>query len=297
MRHTSGLLALAVAVAASLACGVSPEGGVDVDECSDGADIDDTIRIVYDAEDSLHEMVVCGQLSRELGTALSGAITSLIGAPTKLPNAIEYVGDGIYQVTTEQVVMDLWVEDGGTIVEGNLLDPADFFSNLRVENDGLQVVLRFDDAGPLAFLFGKGKNPSSPLRLDPFEIDDAVAKVGRLKMAGSLILSDELNNGTTVDYDLEIRTLKLTALAGLEPMEYEILALGGGRDDLGQSIDTLEWDIAYTDKTLDGTVALGFGGGPFDLQAEYVYTDPDKDPVITVTCWNGNGQLLADPEG
>ncbi|MFT5458403.1 MAG: hypothetical protein ACI9K2_004908 [Myxococcota bacterium] len=293
MRHRALLVPLVATVFATLACSTGPAGGdeVDVEDCAGKADVEDTIRIVYDTEDSLHEMVVCGQLNRELGVALSQAITSLIGKPANAPDQVEYVGEGIYQVSTPKVVMDTWVQDGNTIVEGNLLDPADFFSGLRVDNEGLDVVLRFDDAGPLAFLLGAGKNPNSPLRLNPLEIDDAVSRVGNLKLASALTYVDALDNGTDVAYELEVSRLKLTDLAGFTPMDYELVALSGGRDDLKQSIDTLDWSLSYTDESLDGSILLGFVGGPFDLQAEYVYVDGEPDPAITVSCLDGGGKL------
>lgn len=284
-------VALGSCLAFTLACAVSSGKAdkVDLEDCQGNADVDDVTRIAYDAEDSLHEMVVCGQLSRELASALSQSIQSLLGDPVNAPKQFDYVGEGIWRIENDQLTMDLWVEDKGEIVQANLLDPSDFFTNLRLDTEGLNVVLRFDEAGPLAFLLGGGKNPSSPLKLDPLQVDDAIAAVGDLKIAGLLVLEDKLENGTVIAYDLSVPSLKLSALVGFTPMEYEIESLGGGRKDLDQSLETLLWDVAFVDDALDGTVELAFVGGPFDFQGQYVYTPEQQDPVISLTCLDEGG--------
>ena len=68
---------------------------IDVEACAGDADIDDTTFIVWEFEDSVHEMLTCGNLSFLLIRALLDSGKDLLSGDAKLPEAFSYE-DGAY---------------------------------------------------------------------------------------------------------------------------------------------------------------------------------------------------------
>lgn len=67
-------------------------------------------------------------------------------------------------------------------------------------------------------------------------------------------------------------------------MRYELENVDGTRADLGQTIVTRSFDVAYANHgTLEGTVDFHVQGGPLEYDATLVWADTPY-PERTLTC-------------
>ena len=265
---------------------------IDVEACAGDADIDDTTFIVWEFEDSVHEMLTCGNLSFLLIRALLDSGKDLLSGDAKLPEAFSYV-DGAYVVTGDGVSMDLAFTRGGNTpggssgsrVEHNLFVIDNYLVNAQVSDsgDGLEIV--FDDVGPLVSLLGKGSNPTSPLTMSPTDLAEFAVNLGTLKI-DSRIFVDHQHTLSVVQYEIDNSPSLLINLFSNFAMDMDKATATASRVDLSQSLEPTLWNISYVDSsnTLDGAIEADVVGGPFDFHVSLDFNPMFTEPDITITC-------------
>jgi len=279
------LVVIAGLIGTSFACTAVPgTDTVNVDECAGDADVDDVTAIAYDFEVSAHEMVVCGSLTNLLINKAIQSVGNLIGDPVSMPEAFSE-SNGVYTTTGSDATMDIRLVDGTTTLTANLFDPDNWLVNATPTDVGEDdVEIHFDSAGPLAYLLGKGAQPSSPLLLTQDDLESIGLTLASLELDLLIGVDDDSSDRSVITYIIDNPPKRLDALSIAIDMEQ--LEVEGGREDLDQSIATRTWDVTYIDETnaLDGVIELEFVGGPFDFEAVYTYLPTDSDPSIAVAC-------------
>ena len=92
------LLLSTVLVTSLAACGSSKSDPTNaLEECADPGEIDEATLIAWDFEQSIHEMVQCGNLGAQLNQSLYQAAATLLMNPTQAPEAFSY-SDGKFRV-------------------------------------------------------------------------------------------------------------------------------------------------------------------------------------------------------
>ena len=265
---------------------------IDVEACAGDADIDDTTFIVWEFEDSVHEMLTCGNLSFLLIRALLDSGKDLLSGDAKLPEAFSY-DDGAYVVTGDGVSMDLAFTRGGNTpggssgsrIEHNLFVIDNYLVNAQVSDSGDGVEIVFDDVGPLVSLLGKGSSPSSPLRMSPMDLAEFAANLGTLKI-DSRIFVDHQHTLSVVQYEIDNSPSLLINLFSNFTMDMDKATATASRADLSQSLDPTLWNISYVESsnTLDGAIEADVIGGPFDFHVSLDFNPMFTEPDITITC-------------
>ena len=290
-RLTAVLTAL---LGLGLACGTAPgEATVDVEECADGADVDETTLIVWELEDSVHEMITCGSLTFQLIFALVDTAQTLLTEPSSLPSAFSYA-DGAYTTTGEGVSMDLVFRYGpdtpggqaGDDIAHNLFVLDSYLVGADAVKDGEVVVVTFSEPGPLAPMLGRGASPQSPLTLTETDLALLSSNLSSVKIKAQIHVDDEVVT-SVITYDIDNPAVfVLDALLGLQMNMELVSAASGARADLGQQLQSTTWDIAYGEVTgtLEGTIEADVTGGPFDFQVRYDYSAISSEPAIDITC-------------
>lgn len=283
-----------ISLASVLACGTVPgTADVDVAECQGDADVDDTTFIVWDYEQSVHELITCGQLNMKLTQAVLTSFSTVLGDPSSLPEGWTYT-DGAYTIQGQGVSMDIVFQYGPDTPIGqqdgdisyDLFDPATFLVNPVTSRDNDTYIVSYDEPGPLAALLGQGSDPPNPIRLDPAALSAAQAILGGLKAKAVIHLDDART--ATVTYHLESPEQVITSLLFGQQIDYDMVDASAVRDDLGQQMTTTVWDITYNDALhgLMGSIEADVVGGPFDFHVVYTYTG--GDPAVEITCLGGD---------
>ncbi|MFT4978078.1 MAG: hypothetical protein ACI8S6_003986 [Myxococcota bacterium] len=287
--------ALALLVSLGLACGatVPGEASVEVEECSDGSDIDDATLIAWEFEESVHEMITCGSLTFQLIYALVETAQTILTDPAGLPGGFSF-DDGQYVTTGVGVSMDLVLRYGpdspggeaGETIPYNVFDLDSYLTDASaVEEDGV-VTVTFSEPGPLVALIGRGGAPSSPLVLTEADLASFSANLAGLKLKSQIHVDHE-KVSSVITYEIDNPAVFVSnALLGMQLDMSLVGAATGVRDDLGQSLETTTWDVTYGELagTLDGVIEAEVVGGPFDFHLRYDYSPVAVDPAITVTC-------------
>jgi hypothetical protein len=271
---------------------VGKEAIINVEECAGDADIDDTTFIVWEFEDSIHEMITCGSLTYQLITGLYSTVGSFLSGESSLPDAFSYE-DGAYLTTGDGVSMDLTFYYGanspggnaGSQIEHNLFDINSYFINPTVEQSGEDMVISFDDLGPLISLLGMGSNPASPLTMSAGDITNFAAIIGTLKLDSNIYVDHQLTL-STVQYEIDNSPSFIVNLFTNLSMDMDKATATAEREDLSQNLDPTLWDIKYIDsaKNLEGVIEADIVGGPFDFHAVLDYNPLVSDPQITISC-------------
>ncbi len=285
----------ALSLISILACGTTPgTANVDVAECQGDADVDDTTFIVWDYEQSVHELITCGQLNMKLMDAVITSFTTVIGDPSSLPEGWSYT-DGAYTIQGQGVSMDIVFQygpdspigqEGGQILH-DLFAPDTFLVNPSTSRDNDTYIVSYDQPGPLAALLGQGSDPPNPIRLDPAALAAAQTLMAGLR-AQAIIHLDDVRTAT-ITYHLESPEQVITALLFDRSVDYSMVDASAVREDLNQSMETTVWDITYVDSLhgLMGSIEADVTGGPFDFHVVYTYTG--SDPVVDITCLDADG--------
>jgi hypothetical protein len=296
MRATPLLSAVALLTALSLACtGTTTPGEatVEVDDCAGDADVDDVTYIVWEFEDSAHEMITCGSLTFQLIWALIQTADSLLTDPASAPSAFSYA-DSTYTTTGQGVVMDLTVlygpqspgGTGGEPVGADLFDPDSYLVDADgTDNGDGTVTVTFSSPGPLVALLGQGDSPASPLTLTDDDLGVFAENLAGLKILSAIHVDDEVTL-STITYDINNPAAFIGDMLQGMQMNMEVVTASGSRADLGQTLSTTTWDVVYGDVagTLDGTIEIEVTGGDFDFTARYDYQPIDPYPSVTISC-------------
>ncbi|MGC6507181.1 MAG: hypothetical protein ACON4U_02150 [Myxococcota bacterium] len=286
-----GLTTLVLATSCT-ALDLEKTADIDVSECAGDADIDDTTFIVWEFEDSVHEMITCGNLTFVLIRALLDSGKDLLTGDAKLPEAFSYE-DGAYMVTGDGVAMDMSFTRGantpggssGSRIEHDLFAIDNYLENAQVFNSGDGVEIEFNGVGPLVSLLGKGSNPSSPLTMSPMDLAVFAANLGTLKL-DSRIYVDHEHTLSVVQYEIDNSPSLLINLFSNFSMDMDKATATASRTDLSQSLEPTVWNISYVDasNSLEGAIEADVVGGPFDFHVVLDYNPLFTEPDITITC-------------
>lgn len=295
LRHPLPL-ALGVAAALLLACTGAPDptgATIDVDDCAGNADIDDTVRVAFDFEDSAHEMVVCGAITFQFLAAVLDTAFTFAEGNSDLEDRFGFDA-GTYLVEGAGVSMGLTLLYGATTPGGeagaplpaNVFAADSWLVGANTSTSGDDLVVEFEEPGPLAPLLGQGASPSSPLTLTPTDLEDLFFTLTALQLEGVILVDDDRGD-VAFTYEIDNPRAALGALASERTLEMDLVGATGERPGLSQQVSTTTWDLTYVDgvsSALQGSVTLEVTGGPFGFQAEYLYLLADPDPSITITC-------------
>jgi hypothetical protein len=253
------LLLSTVLVTSLVACGSSKSDPTNaLGECADPGEIDEATLIAWDFEQSIHEMVQCGNLGAQLNQSLYQAAATLLMNPTQAPEAFSY-SDGKFRVEQADVTMTMTLTCGAFSVgcaEGDAVDADPFLVESYLvgaqpqEFDGATLVIPYDEPGPLVKLLGKGANPANPIRISAAELAVFVNNVHQLRV-NTVIDLDTPVNDSTVTYSLKTGRIDLKELHETNEFEYELKSASASRFD--QAAEPSLWDITFVDGGLSGT--------------------------------------------
>jgi hypothetical protein len=265
---------------------------IDVAACAGDADIDDTTFIVWEFEDSIHEMITCGSLTFQLIDGLLDTAQAFATGESSLPESFSYE-NGRYISTGQGVSMDVTFTrsvntpggSSGEPIEHNLFNVNSYLVNANVTDSGDGLQINFDEPGPLAPLLGMGDNPSSPLVMSAADVANFAVILGTLKLDSNIYVDHE-QTLSIVQYDIDNSPSLLFSLFSNMSMDMSNATASASRIDLNQELEPTLWDIQYVDasKGLDGVIEADVTGGPFDFHAVLEYDPIFDEPDITITC-------------
>lgn len=256
----------------------------------------DAVVITDEYGESLHEMIGCGALSLALCSAVISGIFDAIAAQSNdaTPPGWEFIGEGVYRTANDSTGMqarfflaeDFSFGKAGDPVKENLFLVDSYFVDAALSIDWQtgRTEIVYDEPGPLVELLGLGANPPNPLPVDLGDLADLQTSLRALEFEGDITVMDQ-REASTIAYQMHIPRMTADALVGgSAAMRYELQNVDGNREDLGQTIVTLDFDVAYANHgTLDGTVDFRVEGGPVEYEAHLAWDD-DAYPVRTLTC-------------
>ena len=267
-----------------------------LDACRGGAsdaEVEDTVVIVDDFNQSLHEMVVCGGLNvRICSGVIDGVIDAIVAQSTDAtPDGWTYEGEGIYRTSGQGVEMttrfylaeDFSFGRAGDLVTENLflVDSYLVGATLDIDFSTGAAELRYETPGPLVELLGFGAEPPNPLPVDINDLADLKTKLRNLEFESDVVVDDR-QSSALIQYDLVTPRQSAGALVGGEPMTYELVDASGSRADLEQSLAVQSWDVVFVDGGLDGTIDFTVDGEHFGYAGTMVYESSGwADPQLT----------------
>lgn len=216
--------------------------------------------LTNDFEDSLMEMLVCGQLSVELVDGVQSGVWRAIidGRSDATPEGWVHQDDGTYltgSATTDMtsafhLSRDTSFGAKGDRIEANVFRVDSYLDNPRVviSTDSLlsgKGELHFDAAGPLVELLGFGAEPSSPIAVDVGDAAKLASKLDDLEFRSDIHYVDA-DGETTIMYDVQTRPLPASALLLGEALQYEVEAITATRGEM--TLDVTTWAMDFRDE-------------------------------------------------
>ena len=258
-------------------------------ECSadsTSAEINASVEIATEYAESLHEMIGCGGLGLALCSAvIDGVIDAIIEqSDDATPDGWEFAGDGVYRTSNGGTVMDMTfyvTEDFSFAKAGEpvthdlfLVDSYLVGGRLKIDFPSGDSEISFDAPGPLVELLGFGANPENPLPVDLNDLVSIKRKLRLLELEGKVVVQDNRAH-SIIGYTLNVPRMTASKfVAGSVSMQYDLQNVAGTRADLGQTIITSLFDVAYANHgTLTGTVEFHVAGGPLEYDAHLVWND------------------------
>ena len=280
-----------------------------LDGCADGmsdAEIDDTLQITYDFNESAHEMIVCGGLVFAIVGALIEGLIDLAEDPTRttLPEQYSFDGEGTYSVNVDgyndldmdvrfYLTRDYEFGKAGDLVTENLFDMSSYLVNAKttVETElttqGLLVTITIehDGPGPLVELLGMGTNPESPITVSQSDINAAADAMGSLEVEADIKLTDH-PSVASITYETSSLRMLANSIFNGAAMKLDLVDGSGVREDLRQTLQVHTWTVDYVDGAvgaLDGEIGFSVRGDGFDFDATLDYPAAPA-PDITIKC-------------
>lgn len=255
--------------------------------------ITDNVRYVEDYNQSLHELIACGNMTFQLIDVIQKTISSLIsGTAAGLPSGLVF-NEGTYQVTppgySEPVMsivfkakVDSSLGKAGELIVHQLNDVSNYLTNPSSTEPSLErteIELSFEGLGPLVELLGFGTSPTSPIILDESYIlkpSKLTSKFSELLEAELLVsVRDSQNETSTINYDVKTPASAILAIfEGDTEMAYEVLEANGARSDLNQTMTNNNFDLTFLNGSqgaMNGQVDFSVSGGVFDYAATLTY--------------------------
>jgi hypothetical protein len=256
-------------------------------------ELSEQLVLVGAMDDSYHEMVACGALTYLIAEAVYNIFADLIdGKDPAAPSEFAFE-EGAWTTGSGGTAMavtfhygddyDVGAED--EVVSHNLFDGDNYLTNIRVEVDYLafEVIVRYDDTGPLVELLGFGANPARPLRLDLDDVDDLTAGFGRLKLTSTVTVQDE-RDASVVGYTVATDLKRLNPMLSGEGLAFDVIESQGTHTGPDQQMATTSWEVDYVDDSsvLDGTITFDIDG-PTPFNGTFTY-DHSSRADIALTC-------------
>ncbi len=241
------------------------------------------VQIVDDYNQSLHEMIVCGNMTYTISSAVMKFMVDLLsGNSSVIPNGVTYDGEGGYLAGSEdftEVSMKVEFMNGltsslgekDTVITPNLFEADNYLTGVSVTESELGYLVSFSDVGPLVELLGYGTEPTSPITilktdlLNPTSFSIGVKEIYQRMSVN--VLNEQ--NESTIAYDVQIEegTALSQVLAG--NFKYEVIDATVSRPDLqSQTLDTTSWELEFSGASvnagsLTGSVSFSSTGGLF----------------------------------
>jgi len=271
-----------------------------LDSCVDGLsqpDIDETLAVVTDMENSYHEMVACGALVYQL---ISGLVEIFVDVITDIssvstPDGFTYA-DGLYHAATDDgsVSMDVaffWGRDYALNAEGDpvaddLFTINNYLENLSVEVDYLawELLIHYDATGPLVELLGQRADPPNPIAIGLDDLDDLGRDLYNLDLSTTIDVEDP-RDASVIIFHLGSPLAQVESLLTGGQLALEHLSSSAVNDSIGQSVDAADWAVDYVDgsNALDGTIGFDAVGGAFDFDGVFTY-NTSAWPTVELSC-------------
>ncbi len=311
-----GKSAAVAAVALCVGCGPIDATEVDegaLSECTGGlsqAEIDANTKLIYSTDESLHELVACGQLTVDISVALyTGLIEMVLKGDSKEPGGLEYQGEGQYLTQSDEddremdMLVSLFEEKDGDLqpIEHDLFERESYLVGVksRIEGENVDVDIDFDDllgsdvdvegtlmvefeaTGPLVDLLGLGEDLESPLEFELKDLADLKPKLGDARIRANVDLRDD-REGDVIAYDVTTPDMDLVEVAKAAGVDYEINDITGSGETKDQALSSYGdgWDVGFVDGNLDGTANFRVTGGDFDYTAKFTYEESKYADVV-----------------
>ncbi len=246
-------------------------------------ELSDTFTIVADVEQSYHEMVACGALTVLIAEEVSLIANQMVENPDDIgtPDGFSWNGEAyVTESATSGTVMDVTFHYGddfdvgadGEAILYDLFDADNYLVNPRLDVDYLtqELILRYDDRGPLVELLGLGARPDRPIRLGLDDVDVFDGLFGRVKISSTVDVVDEREGGTDVVYTVYKTAQRLSPFLTSARLSWEVETTSADR--LEQHMETLSWSVDYSDSGLDGTIDFEVSG-THPYAGSYKYSD------------------------
>ena len=268
-------------------------------DASDAA-LTEQIALVVAAEDSLHEMIACGQL---YGTLIGELLNVLVVLVSEGPDSVAltegYTWDGAGQyvaapggsgVTTMRVRFsfgaDYLAGAAGELIAPNLFDPDSYLTgvSLDVDPSSLELLVRYDAPGPLVELLGRGESPRNPLRLGAEDLAGISEELLKQRVEMD-ILVDDPRDGGVVTYTVAASEATVESVFTSSRVDLAAVDLAAASAATGQQLTTLSWGVDYGSSfaALNGTVDFEVLGGDFDYLGTWEWVESPM-PVRTLSC-------------
>ncbi|HCH64966.1 MAG: hypothetical protein CL927_04515 [Deltaproteobacteria bacterium] len=277
-------------VISAVACGSNKsDPAAALQECADPGDIDEATLIAWDFEQSMHEMIQCGNLSAQLNQSLHEAAHTLLLNPAQAPEAFSY-SDGKFRVAQDDVSMTMTITCGAMSLgctEGDVIaaDPflvESYLVGAQPEQfDGATLVIPYDAPGPLVRLLGQGANPPNPIRISAAELVVFGNNIQQLRV-NTVVELDTLENDSTITYSVKTGRLDLKDLHADNEFAYELKEAAGTRG--AQTADPIRWNVTFVDGGLLGDVELEVLGGVPEYTARFSYGPASMTPLVEMKC-------------
>jgi hypothetical protein len=263
-------------------------------------DIDDALEIANDFKQSCHELIVCGGLATNFGSAV---VSILLNAALGNGSVdITYKGTGVYETgnagpgttmdITTTLPSDMSFGKKGDPINFNLLDVATYFTGAQIvahasvnTNGQTQssLAIQFTGTGPGFELLGLGASPQSPLNVDAAQI---AANLGKIVIQTKIHVDDKQGHALFT-YDVNTASQSLSSALSGDAVPFSLVGVTGSRADTSQTLTITKWQINYLDTGssgyMDGTIGFSVKGGKYDYSSTFNYPRR-KAPDVTLAC-------------
>ena len=266
-----------------------------LEACSSGhasADVEQSLEIARSFRESCHELVVCGGIASNFGSALVTIL--LTTALSENPNfGMYYMGSGVYAVGTTMTVelrlhQDTSFGAKGDVIPYDLTNIGSFFQKVTLKATGsidtsgeakYDLGIEWEGEGPAFELLGLPKDGSGIT----LSADLVAEALGKLEMVARANVEDE-KDGSTFVYTMASPPTPIADVIEGGSMGWALETLSGENAGSGQLITLDTWDMRYSSHAvLDGTIGFSVTGGAFDYGVVFEYP-MRASPDVSLSC-------------
>ncbi len=226
-----------------------------------------------------------------LDALIAQSVATLTDEAADGPSDVSWDGAGTYTAIgddgTTVVASFQWgagfeTAPSGTPILEDLFAPGSYLANATVDVDPstLDLLISFDETGPLVELLGYGPAPTSPVRLSLTNL--VLPRFDDLLMTGTSTLgwTSSLAD-VSATYDVSFSPQRVgDALAGLD---VAVLAIQATLEE--ESVVADRWDVRYLRGSgIEGTAEARKTGGELPLASVHVYEGSTNATRIELSC-------------